>query len=232
MQMASEEESLEQRSQRVLDESWAARSGEQVGQWVKIDRIDGGMIYGMLFTIDPETNAAFLLRYPEVETNGERDVANSLTSDGGRSSASGRTDRMINSPVASPENEMLLPFDLYIVTGHSIKSIEPDPEGGTAEAAAALEEMAITILAPQSLSRTDLCNNDPAAIAKQREWMVSTLVEHRVPYEEHSDNVVLLGGVATVGPPYTAASVRSSNAVVLRRLQTLLSNEKVLPIDE
>ena len=65
---------------------------------------------------------------------------------------------------------------------------------------------------------------DPAAQERAAErvikWLASNRVESRL--EEGTGTVVVMGGVASIDPPYTKHSCRSSNEIVLARVQQLV----------
>eukprot|EP00038_Savillea_parva_P000942 m.100073 g.100073 ORF g.100073 m.100073 type:complete len:249 (-) comp10335_c0_seq1:1525-2271(-) len=198
----------------------------QCGAWVTVTRTDGGVVEGVLHTIDPETGAAFVV--VPVTSPSHTPLDNDATESRAAGSAS-----METSTLAHAGQHVRL----CVISGHAIVSIEPlkdgtDPDEGTRLDRAVSEYLEIQARGSAShgdgqgrrAHREDATVVSPERVAEQKAWVLDRLQAHRIPCVDKGNVVEVLGGVVHIKPPYDTSAISSRNAVVLRRVQLLLDS--------
>eukprot|EP00035_Acanthoeca_spectabilis_P032379 m.18522 g.18522 ORF g.18522 m.18522 type:complete len:259 (-) comp5323_c0_seq1:274-1050(-) len=220
----------------------------QIGDWVAVTRVDGVVVQGVLYTVDPETSAVFLVSHapdspaaavPPATPHEDPTLGGQTTDDAKLTSIPINKREAGETGLEPGATTQAGALQVCVVMGHAVASIRclPTPSVVASGPATSVDGLALVAEADALLqARADAAVADgtgseppssaPRDLADQKAWALARLKEHRIPCVAEAERLVLLEGVATVIPPYTAAAVVSSNAIVLRRVRALLDSPR------
>ena len=202
-----------------------------VGGWVTVTRVDGAEIEGVLYTVDPETGAVFVINRAPVEGSGSA-TASSTThthDDADHGGGSGDVDGCHDVRQHDTGNtirggcDAVSKLRVMVVTGHSVSSVQPlslDSARHTSTTAADMIMLAEAALRPPSAvggggsvenGGVGADSSHSGGHSEQRRWALARLAEHRVPCVETDGVIVVLDGVAVLPPPYVVCHTPLNN---------------------
>lgn len=181
---------------------------------------------GWVYTIDPVSQSVVLAKFnqssrrdrAEAEKSGEEEsvVENAIDANCAPSVSDGVSGNGEKSEFKDQETSSSVNDDrveLCVVMGHALQNIvvlDEDPSKHQAEFDAFFKPRVVV-------------RDSPAQIKRRRESVKNWLVKNRLPVSETGDVLSVMDAL-TIEPPYTAESCRSTNQIVLGRIQGLIAN--------